>query len=276
MNLINTRNLYGDGIGYIGQYNFSQSNTSEEARIHAVTSVASVCYQNPNAVGSLNLYNRLATENKGLPSSSYEFVPVLLTEPQYLDIPNNGISNCEKYGEWVEPDINGNKMYLLTNLRALIADVGDKANEFFNTEEECDIIAKNFKVFQTKIPLFVARQYMRHRSSWQELSRRYVSDKRKEFEFYTATPRERTIKTSSNETMQDLISKTVDWYHAAIKDGLKPENARMMLPQNMYTTVWSAWMPSQLDIFLKLRLDEHTQKQTRELARMKKELLGNV
>ena len=72
-------NLNNDGIGYVESYDFSRANMSQESRIAAITTIASVCYQNPKALGSISLYDRLATENKGLPSSSYEFVPVLLT-----------------------------------------------------------------------------------------------------------------------------------------------------------------------------------------------------
>ena len=55
---------------------------SEKHRIHAISAVASICYQNPKAIGSESLYNRLLAESKGLPSSSAEFVPVLLTEEE--------------------------------------------------------------------------------------------------------------------------------------------------------------------------------------------------
>ena len=72
------RNIFGDDIAFIEQYDFSKANLSEENRIKAITTVASICYQNPKAVGSESLYNRLLAESKGLPSSSFEFVPVLL------------------------------------------------------------------------------------------------------------------------------------------------------------------------------------------------------
>ena len=75
-------NIFGDDIAFVEQYDFSTANMSEENRIHAISAVASICYQNPKAVGSESLYNRLLAESKGLPSSSAEFVPVLLTEEE--------------------------------------------------------------------------------------------------------------------------------------------------------------------------------------------------
>ena len=68
MELINKKeNIFGDGIGFVELYDFSQANMSEKHRIHAISAVASICYQNPKAVGSESLYNRLLAESKGLP-----------------------------------------------------------------------------------------------------------------------------------------------------------------------------------------------------------------
>src|SRR5574344_1163222 len=127
MELINKKeNIFGDGIAFVEQYDFSTANMSEENRILAITQVASICYQNPKAIGSESLYNRLLAESKGLPSSSFEFVPVLfnyrwISEYYYtksdMFLEN---SNALKYGEILNVDgVN----YLLTNYRALVYDV---------------------------------------------------------------------------------------------------------------------------------------------------------
>ena len=76
------QNIFGDNIAFVEQYDFSTANTNEENRIKAITQVASICYQNPKAVGSESLYNRLLAESKGLPSSSFEMCPILLTEEE--------------------------------------------------------------------------------------------------------------------------------------------------------------------------------------------------
>lgn len=267
--------LNNDNIGYVELWDFSKANIDENHRIYYISQIASICYQNPKALGSISLYNRLATENKGLPSSSYEFVPVLLTKEQLKNIENNKNNiitthtKCEKYGEWVNEN---NTYYLLTNLRALIADVGDKANQYYNSKEECAIIAKYFKVFKTKIDLATARQFMRHRVSWQEVSRRYVSGKRMPFEFYISPKMINQV--SQNSITKDLISNTLIHYDTTIASGVKPEEARRILPQAMYTTIWSAWQPSQLDVLFKLRCDEHAQSEIQELAHAMKSLIN--
>ena len=83
MELINKKeNIFGDDIAFVEQYDFSRANLSNDSRIAAISSVASICYQSKTALGSESLYNRLLAESKGLPSSSAEFVPVLLTEEE--------------------------------------------------------------------------------------------------------------------------------------------------------------------------------------------------
>ena len=87
MELINDKqNIFGDNIAFVEQYDFSTANLSQEHRIHAISAVASICYQNPKAIGSESLYNRLMAESQGLPSSSFEMCPVLLTEEEVKQI----------------------------------------------------------------------------------------------------------------------------------------------------------------------------------------------
>lgn len=74
------------GMGFVEHYDFALANTSYESRVQAVTKVASICYGNPKALGSINLFNRLQAEAAGLPSSSYEMCPVLLTEEQFKQL----------------------------------------------------------------------------------------------------------------------------------------------------------------------------------------------
>jgi len=293
---LDIKELNNDKIGYVQSYDFSEANTSYEARVEAITTIASVCYANPKAIGSVKLYDRLACESASLPSSSYEFVPILLNWDQVIKICNvvekviktkectkidTNTAQVEKYGEWLE--VNGYK-YLLTNLRALINDIGDNAQneEYFNTnEEEIKIIKDNFKVYQAKIDLSTSRQFVRHRgASFQELSRRYVSGKKQNFEFYKSSKMdfisEHEDKDDNDFNLyiddNDFYQICIDRYNQAIKRGIKPEEARRCLPQSMYTTIWSAWQPKQLENFYKLRLNSHAQKEIRCLAENMKEL----
>lgn len=280
------RNIFGDDIAFIEQYDFSTANLSEENRIKAITTVASICYQNPKAVGSESLYNRLLAESKGLPSSSFEFVPVLIPNDKFKykeDI--KIIPNTVHFGELI---FLNKKDYLLTNYRAIVYDVenniiDEEMLKFFNTEEECEIIKQHFKVFLYKVDLPTRSQMVRHRVSWQELSRRYVSGERVPFEFYVSEKMKDIRSKNSFINLKDeinldlstdnIINLCLKHYSTALSKGVKPQEARRIIPQAAYTQIWGAFMPKQLDNYFKLRLDESAQWEIRQTAIAMKELI---
>ncbi len=286
-------NVFGDNIAYVYQYDFSKGNLNDEARIEAITTVASICYDNPNAVGRESLYNRLKAEAIGLPSSSFEFVPVLLTvekfkivsgiardyDLRHKDLPTTTL-NIGRYGEWI---IENGKDYLLTNYRALLHDwekihdlAIDDFTQYFNTEEECKIIKKHSKTFLYKMDLSTSKQHNRHRVSLQELSRRYVSGKKTAFEFYVSKDMEDklTIVDEVPFTTLGINNLCIEHYFNAIENGVKSQSARRILPQSMYTTIWSTFLPFQLSNYLALRDDLHAQEEIRWLAQAMKRLLA--
>lgn len=267
-------------------YDFSHANTSIESRIFYITQIASVCYQNHKSLGSISLYDRLACESAGLPSSSFEFIPVLLDmrDSKYRPWADklHLASPVFKYGEIVHGG------YLLTNLRALISCVGTDADNsvFFNTPTECGIIHQYFKVFKTHIDLATARQFMRHRASWQELSRRYVSGNKLPFEFYNSPKLASVVSDFTFETpdghhisvtltTEQLTQACLNHYSSALNTSVKPEEARRIIPQSMFTQVWSAWQPSQLANLYKLRCDKHAQSEINHLCTTMQELTCN-
>ena len=261
--------VFNSTTGSVEHYDFSRANSSYEARVQAVTKVASICYGNPKSLGSISLFDRLQAEAAGLPSSSYEFVPVLITKQQFAEA---DLKQCYKFGELV-----ADEQYLLTNLRALIADVGpEESLKYLNTsEEEIQIIRDNFKVYLFNVDLATRAQMVRHRCSWQELSRRYVSGKKTPFEFYISDK----LKGIEHESCdfgkystEYIIQTCIDHYNYAIATGVKPEEARRILPQAMMTTIWGAFQPTQIDNFFTLRLDSHAQREIRLVAEAMKEI----
>lgn len=294
MNKVNDKlNIFGDNIAFVEQYDFSTANMSEENRIKAITTVSSICYQNPKAVGSESLYNRLMAESMGLPSSSFEMCPVLLDyeNPKHQEILKLEYSSSKKFGELIDD------RYLLTNYRALVYDFENDKDKFsfdirtiFNTEEECKIIKEYFKVFLFKVDFPTRSQMVRHRVSWQELSRRYVSGERVPFEFYVSekmknvllcdTTKNVLIKTESGElddivfSANNVLSICLDFYKQALSQGVKPQEARRVIPQMGYTQIWGAFMPKQLENYFKLRLDEHSQWEIRQTAIAMQELIA--
>ncbi len=270
--LINKKeNIFGDKIAFVENWDFSKANLNEENRILAITQVASICYQNPNALGSESLYNRLAAESKGLPSSSFEFVPVLLdpTNEKHKEILALEYSNVKKFGELI---CDGK--YLLTNYRALVYDFENNENAYsfdirtiYNTEIECEIIKQYFKVFLYKVDFPTRSQMVRHRVNWQELSRRYVSGKRVPFEFYISE------KLQNNPKVEALIKQSEELYFELLENGVKPQEARRIIPQAGYSQIWGAFQPTQLANYFRLRADSHAQWEIRQTALAMKELL---
>ena len=149
--------------------------------------------------------------------------------------------------------------------------------------------AHAFLSFRIKAPIFVARQLVKHQVglAWNEVSRRYVND---EPEFWFPKEwRGRPVNAkqgSSNETFSldydmlwvheadgyhlqdhsDIVKTCLIWYNNAIKQGITPEQARMILPQNTMTEwIWSGSLAAFVRV-CKLRLDPHAQQETREVV----------
>lgn len=135
----------------------------------------------------------------------------------------------------------------------------------------------SFLSFRIKAPLFVARQLQKHRfMPWNEVSRRYV-DSPPEFYFppYWRKKADNVKQGSSDEEVEfeaEEWSMCCEWalkqYRHMLSEGVCPEQARMVLPQNMMTEwVWSGTLGAFLDMLV-LRLDGHTQRETQEVARL--------
>ncbi len=127
-----------------------------------------------------------------------------------------------------------------------------------------------------KMPIFVARQIMKHTTGieYNEVSRRYV-DSRPEF-YVPDVWRKKAddVKQGSSEeginpeyNPAHLYNKILHTYLEATRDyGVAPEQARMILPQSMYTEVIAtgnlyAWA----NLYIQ-RTDSHAQKETQDLA----------
>ena len=108
--------------------------------------------------------------------------------------------------------------------------------------------AHAFLSFRIKAPVFVARQLVKHQVglSWNEVSRRYVSDKP---EFYIPfmwrkRPDKNIKQGSSKEEIEydimHLINVAKETYKDMLEEDIAPEMARMILPHCMMTEwIWS-------------------------------------
>jgi thymidylate synthase (FAD) len=132
--------------------------------------------------------------------------------------------------------------------------------------------------FHCKAPIFVARQAGKHQvgMDWSEVSRRYVDTEPEFFVPDIWRDRAKDKKQGSLETgtTEDIIGSKdhnqwcLDYYQDLLDSDVAPEQARMVLPQSMYTEwVWTgsllAWAH-----FIKLRTHEHAQKEIQDFAAM--------
>jgi thymidylate synthase ThyX len=72
-------------------------------------------------------------------------------------------------------------------------------------------------------------------------------------------------------TTQNIIDDCVEHYRAALKDGIKPQVARGIIPQCAYTLAWCAFQPAQMKNFFKMRCDSHAQWEIQQFAYKMKE-----
>jgi len=281
------KNIFKDDIAEISMYDFSRGNLDEESRIHHITTVASVCYANDKIIGKESLYNRLAAEAAGLPSSSFEFIPVYLTEERvrelaalYVKAKDTRILSIFKYGQTY-----GDKA-IITNYRALLYDVEYLEREchmsarhmldWYNTEEECEILRKKVFTFLTKMDMATSKQYNRHRVRLQELSRRYVSGKKVNFELYHEQAMLTKIGATLSAEVLEHGLQSIALYNKILATGVKPQSARRVIPVSMYTTIWASFDIDQVNNFQELRLDDHAQWEIRKIAGAMAELLPHV
>jgi thymidylate synthase (FAD) len=133
--------------------------------------------------------------------------------------------------------------------------------------------------FHIKLPIFVARQWIRHRTArLNEISGRYSVLKD---DFYVPAPEDLALQSSDNkqgrsETALDETEaarfreafergqkEAYGEYTALIEDGLARELARINLPLSIYTEWYWQIDLHNLFHFLELRLDPHAQKEIR-------------
>lgn len=131
---------------------------------------------------------------------------------------------------------------------------------------------------RVKAPIFMARQFVKHQIGlvWNEESRRYIDD---EPEFYIPKEwrgRPVNAKQGSAGILEGVdlytdfvVSQTknaLDLYKRLLESNVAPEQARMVLPQNVMTNwMWTGSLVAFARV-VKLRTDTHAQQEAQELG----------
>jgi len=143
------------------------------------------------------------------------------------------------------------------------------------------------------VPIFVARQRFKHMVgfTYNEVSRRYVDDEPEFFwpDVWRARP-EGSVKQGSGfsdievitvdgmqaspaEHYENFLEVALELYKNMIGDGVAPEQARMVLPQSMYTSYYVTGSLAAWARLYKQRIDPHAQVEIQDLAKQIGEIL---
>lgn len=156
----------------------------------------------------------------------------------------------------------------------------------------------SFISVRVKAPVFVARQLVKHKfMPWNEVSRRYVDDEpevymppngwRGKAENVKQGSSDEVVSLAAIETAEnaegncisypeELFQSSLDTYNKMLEIGVCAELARSVLPQSMMTTwIWSGTLGAFCDM-LKLRLDPHTQLESRIVAQKVAEIVKEL
>lgn len=149
--------------------------------------------------------------------------------------------------------------------------------------------------FNIKMPIFVMRQYVRHRmQNLNEVSARYTELPN---EFYIPCkwrkqdiqnkqgsldnecwdfPRPELGDISINDHLSGLLKQQCEdaykVYQNMLENGVAREMARMVLPVNIYTEIYACWDLKNLLHFITLREDLHAQSEIQEYGRAIKQI----
>ena len=165
----------------------------------------------------------------------------------------------------------------------------EKLIKYLVNHKHTSTLEHNIATFRIKVPLFVRSQHHRHRTwSYNEISRRYTDIN---MEFYvpkTYRTQHKSNRQASNineeinpqmgcypiglesrlcnEAVEHHIQNSLCLYKEMIDKGIAREQARMILPQNLYTEYYATANLSNILKFINLRTHEGAQLEIQVLA----------
>lgn len=246
-----------DACPKVGLWDFSDSLINRDKMQESVALIASLSHGNFRPKDAERLYNHLLKLGH---ESVLEFIrPVSL---QDVEIIKDSYDPTRNYRILVKGGVGIEKSY-----RNKEVNIG-----CFSNGRCQDMIKDNLAVFLVEVPIYSARQMMRHRLfSYLELSRRYTKDKK--VPFIVIVP-----AAIYNNLFARMLYKLHFWFSKAtykllLHLGIRPEDARAVMPLGTQTMFWVmgdyiAW----LNFFVE-RLQPEAQEITRKTAESMLKLL---
>jgi thymidylate synthase (FAD) len=143
--------------------------------------------------------------------------------------------------------------------------------------------------FRLKMPIWMAREWFRHTIGFarNEVSRRYVDDPPTFYlpaELRSRAPNKKQgskddVHPLSNEfhmAMEETCKGAVDTYNLLLKNGVCPEQARMVLPQCMMTEFIETASLAAYARLCNLRMGPDAQKEIQDVAKMVSDALSSA
>jgi thymidylate synthase (FAD) len=197
-----------------------------------------------------------------------------------LTVVNAARVSFDKESDWETKEIfkGLGPAYVFENGQTVLKPTDQKLISYLAKHNHWTPFSHAMITLRETVPIFVARQRFKHMVgfTYNEVSRRYVDD---EPTFYM--PKEWRLRAENKKQGSSDQTFKGDYYHSyadrvhelayrcytdMIKDGIAPEQARMVLPQSMYT---SYYVTGSLAAFARaylLRSDPHSQLEIQELA----------
>ena len=141
--------------------------------------------------------------------------------------------------------------------------------------------------FYIKAPVFVARQLVKHQVGlvWNEASRRYIDEEVKFYEPKEWRGKPKNSKQGSSDEVININPSTgsgksmvndyqqalhsAKWaYEQLLRIGVAPEQARIVLPQSMYTEWYWTGSLIAFERVCRLRMSDDAQQESREITTM--------
>lgn len=154
----------------------------------------------------------------------------------------------------------------------------------------------NLVTFLIEVPLFVRSQHHRHRTwSYNEISRRYTDY---DIKFYYPSAFRMQSKSNRQASTDELVNPNIftgfggdgsasdvvrehcrdsfELYEKLIEGGVAREQARMILPQNLYTKYYATANLNNILKFIDLRIHEGAQWEIQQLAKGMLEIIVKI
>jgi thymidylate synthase (FAD) len=166
-------------------------------------------------------------------------------------------------------------------------DKDEKLIDYLIRHKHTSVLEHNLITFRFKVPLFVRSQHHRHRTwSYNEISRRYTDFniefyEPKEYRLQHASNRQAStnetfnpkfyndgfgIEHSATSIVAGHFKHSLTLFNKLIENGVCREQARMVLPQAMYTEYYGTVNLSNLLKFIDLRSHEGAQWEIQKVA----------